>query len=819
MVTEKSSWSQCKTVKKRCGGDLSLTLMGKPQKSSRGYSSGFVSDERHAVEAVGESEGFVSQSHVGSDDSIIGKRRRISLSSSKSDDFFVPLQVFSLSKLTGSERKFLEMRLRQELDQVQKFQMKVLSTATMKSNAVLMPSSGDPLVKKRNCEAKQVSSSPSIVALMKQCETLLKRLMTHNYGWVFNNPVDVVKLNLPDYFTYIKQPMDLGTVRSKLASGAYSSPWDFASDVRLTFSNAIAYNPPGSDVYVMSGVMNGLFEMRWKFIEKKMAASNVAIKRETEVVKRKPETLKRKIPPEDHVIVVLDNEPKITDEEKLNLSRRLSLIPELPTYIVDFLKKHTSNADQDSDDEIEIDFDSLSVDTLLELKKLLDDCSQGNDLKQREKNEPCKMEVKFALSSVICSSVFVLLHFSSYLQTFIKSGLNNSMHPCKGNGPADVDDDLDICGAGPPISSYSPVDRTKSTMPRSCIGHTSSSSSSGSGSSSTDGENGTVEARAIRIRKRLFDWVHVSPPMAKTSSPKPSFSPPFFLPLKWIKMATFTGFLELRGLIIILGVDFGNCSDSDSGSNSRGKLNIEVPRSLKSTKKTLRSQGGNRQEKGPKVGADQAEQNAHRKAASVITNGSLEGENAPSERQVSPDKLYRAALLRSRFADTILKAREKTLDQGERRDPERLRQEREALERQQREERARLQAEAKAAEDARLKAEAEAAAEAKRRREQEREASRLALLQMEKTVEINENSLFLKDLEMLRTAPSDHIPGSTVDANLDCSNQAIDCFRLDGCNPLEQLGLFIKADDDEECDEDVGRSIVPANDVEEGEID
>lgn len=39
------------------------------------------------------------------------------------------------------------------------------------------------------------------------------------------------------------------------------------------------------------------------------------------------------------------------------------------------------------------------------------------------------------------------------------------------------------------------------------------------------------------------------------------------------------------------------------------------------------------------------------------------GENAPSERQVSPEKLYRAALLRSRFADTILKAREKTLGQ------------------------------------------------------------------------------------------------------------------------------------------------------------
>lgn len=40
----------------------------------------------------------------------------------------------------------------------------------------------------------------------------------------------------------------------------------------------------------------------------------------------------------------------------------------------------------------------------------------------------------------------------------------------------------------------------------------------------------------------------------------------------------------------------------------------------------------------------------------------LLGENAPSKKQVSPDKLYRAALLRSRFADTILKAQEKTLE-------------------------------------------------------------------------------------------------------------------------------------------------------------
>ncbi len=36
-------------------------------------------------------------------------------------------------------------------------------------------------------------------------------------------------------------------------------------------------------------------------------------------------------------------------------------------------------------------------------------------------------------------------------------------------------------------------------------------------------------------------------------------------------------------------------------------------------------------------------------------------EDAAPERQVSPNKLLRAALLRGRFADTILKAQEKTL--------------------------------------------------------------------------------------------------------------------------------------------------------------
>uniref|UniRef100_A0A9I9E5L3 Bromodomain-containing protein n=1 Tax=Cucumis melo TaxID=3656 RepID=A0A9I9E5L3_CUCME len=56
-------------------------------------------------------------------------------------------------------------------------------------------------------------------------------------------------------------------------------------------------------------------------------------------------------------------------------------------------------------------------------------------------------------------------------------------------------------------------------------------------------------------------------------------------------------------------------------------------------------------------------------------------------RKASLDRLYHAALLRNHFADTILKAREKTLEkvQGDKRDPEKVRMEREELERHQRE--------------------------------------------------------------------------------------------------------------------------------------
>lgn len=771
-----------KELKHRESRDLSFAMMGKSQKFPRGNSSGFVPDYRHAA-AENEEEGFGSSGRVDSEGSCTPKRKCISLNNDKRRGTCnIPSQVISLAKMSDLERRELETRLRGELEQVRALQKRINSRAVTSASGLAVSASSNGHVKKREPvshngaqsrshngsqsrhgsagrfeSAKPVQPPPSVsnsdAILLKQCEQVLKRVMSHQYAWVFNKPVDTVKLNIPDYHTVIKHPMDLGTIKTKIASGAYSSPRFFAADVRLTFTNAMTYNPPGNDVHFMADVLNKFFEARWKPLEKKLAVADVRAKQEFEPVTRLPDSAprpvqrpvqqpmsqsmsqskqsmsqskKRKDPPANHeVIMPARVKQRMTVEEKQSLSRRLEAsLTDLPEHIIDFLRGHGDNANQTGDDEIEIDIDSLADDTLFELRRLLDAYLLEKQSKQA-KVGPCEMEV------------------------LNDSGISNSsMHPCKDNEPPD--EDVDIGGNDPPISSYPPVEIEKDTAPRSSKCSSSSSSSSGSGSSSSDSDSGSSSG-----------------------------------------------------------------SDSDDSPQKAAKANVGREATVAEEKSDIMNPGDTNRSVS---GMDQ--QAGRNNPVSMELDGRQEGENAPSERQVSPEKLYRAALMRNRFADTILKAREKTL-QNEKGDPEKIRREKEELERRLREDKARLQAEAKAAEEARRRAEAEAAAEAaaeaKRKLDLEREAARQALLQMEKTVEINENSVILKELEMFQGVPLDHVPNTVDENSPDQSLDGIGGFKLGGPNPLEQLGLFMKVDDDDE--EYAEPSSFPTHDVEEGEID
>ncbi|KAK3432846.1 hypothetical protein EUGRSUZ_D00352 [Eucalyptus grandis] len=114
-------------------------------------------------------------------------------------------------------------------------------------------------------------------AVTQQCSTILKKLMHSQCGWPFKQPVDPVKLNIPDYFTIISEPMDLGTIKSKLEKNMYRGTEEFAADIRLTFANAMCYNPPGNQVHIMADKLNKDFETAWKALEAKWSNGDTKI--------------------------------------------------------------------------------------------------------------------------------------------------------------------------------------------------------------------------------------------------------------------------------------------------------------------------------------------------------------------------------------------------------------------------------------------------------------------------------------------------------------------------------------------------------------
>lgn len=57
------------------------------------------------------------------------------------------------------------------------------------------------------------AQSKSVPEWSRRCAALTKQVLGHKFGWVFGEPVNPIKLNIPDYFDVIKKPMDLGTVK------------------------------------------------------------------------------------------------------------------------------------------------------------------------------------------------------------------------------------------------------------------------------------------------------------------------------------------------------------------------------------------------------------------------------------------------------------------------------------------------------------------------------------------------------------------------------------------------------------------------------
>jgi Bromodomain extra-terminal - transcription regulation/Bromodomain len=236
----------------------------------------------------------------------------------------------------------------------------------------------------------------------KKCSVLLSRLMKHKFGWVFNKPVDPVALGLHDYLTIIKHPMDLGTIKTRLSMNWYKSPREFAEDVRLTFQNAMIYNPKGQDVHFMAEQLSQIFDEGWSTIEAEMSyhlsyhsPPPIPPKKATlsapsaPVLERSDSTLHPQpgnytqvqvpvpLPPVARPPALKKPKAKdphkrdMTFEEKRRLSNNLQNLPaEKLDAVVQIIKRKNLSLSQ-HDDEIEVDIDSMDAETLWELDRFV----------------------------------------------------------------------------------------------------------------------------------------------------------------------------------------------------------------------------------------------------------------------------------------------------------------------------------------------------------------------------------------------------------------------------------------------------------------
>ncbi|XP_022816872.1 bromodomain adjacent to zinc finger domain protein 2B isoform X5 [Spodoptera litura] len=108
---------------------------------------------------------------------------------------------------------------------------------------------------------KEKNSAKKLLKDLQFCKNLLCEMECHEHAWPFLLPVNTKQF--PQYKKVIKCPMDLSTIKKKLQDNTYKCKEEFASDVRLMFSNCEVFNEDDSPVGRAGHNMRQFFDDRW----------------------------------------------------------------------------------------------------------------------------------------------------------------------------------------------------------------------------------------------------------------------------------------------------------------------------------------------------------------------------------------------------------------------------------------------------------------------------------------------------------------------------------------------------------------------------
>ena len=155
------------------------------------------------------------------------------------------------------------------------------ATATPKANTAAVkqskpattagaPAAVAPSIAKFDSSRTQRTSAPLL-----KCMDILRELQKYPLGCYFLEPVDYVRLQIPDYPTIISTPMDFKTIKDKLDASIYTTPEQFANDMRLVFRNATTYNADREHVvHKAARECQSRFEDRFRALMKQLTQSS-----------------------------------------------------------------------------------------------------------------------------------------------------------------------------------------------------------------------------------------------------------------------------------------------------------------------------------------------------------------------------------------------------------------------------------------------------------------------------------------------------------------------------------------------------------------
>ena len=196
---------------------------------------------------------------------------------------------------------------------------------------------------------------------------ILKVLFQDNQSSAFQEPVDYIELNIPEYPEIIKNPMDLGTIKEKLENDEYSDINQIVNDFDLIWENCFTFNKVGSDIYKSAQYCKKLFK---KQMEKYFKVGNnnnnnlIYNKKDDDDIKEDESKLQ---------IINLQEKMEIAEKiRKINMDN----IP----FLFKFIQKECPKIINDlSIDKIELKLDFLDKKSYNQILNLIESFSKKNN--------------------------------------------------------------------------------------------------------------------------------------------------------------------------------------------------------------------------------------------------------------------------------------------------------------------------------------------------------------------------------------------------------------------------------------------------------